>query len=209
MAELPAETITIAEAADLLGVHRNTVRNRIKAGRYKAHKVVTAQGETFAIERDSLDSNPTNTTHSSSQPQVRHGASTHSQDRAIVDDAHAEQQLAVVQRLLAPFIEELGATKIELGRTREQRDAAVSGKAHAEKRAEDTEREREELKAEVAFLREIRSYRQQASEPRTMPQDASPTGAGLTEAASRAPDTLHQPSRVSGLVRRLFGRSEG
>jgi excisionase family DNA binding protein len=35
------EFISIAEAATLLGVHRNTIRNCIKGGRYKAHKVVT------------------------------------------------------------------------------------------------------------------------------------------------------------------------
>ena len=54
------ETVTIAEAAALLGVHRNTVRNRIKAGRYRAHKLVTAQGETYAIERESLGLAPHN-----------------------------------------------------------------------------------------------------------------------------------------------------
>ena len=39
MGEASADTVTIAEAAALLGVHRNTVRNRVKAGRYRAHAV--------------------------------------------------------------------------------------------------------------------------------------------------------------------------
>lgn len=34
----------------------------------------------------------------------------------IVADGQQEQQLAIVQSLLAPFIEQLGATKVELGR---------------------------------------------------------------------------------------------
>jgi excisionase family DNA binding protein len=54
--------VTVTEAARLLGVHRNTVRNRVKAGRYKAHKVVTPQGETVMLSRESLgiplDNNP-------------------------------------------------------------------------------------------------------------------------------------------------------
>ncbi len=63
-----AEYISIAEASTLLGVHRNTVRNRIKSGRYKAHKVVTPQGKTYAIERESLGPSSTNTSHSSDAP---------------------------------------------------------------------------------------------------------------------------------------------
>jgi excisionase family DNA binding protein len=55
--------VTVTEAARLLGVHRNTVRNRIKAGRYKAHKVVTPQGETYMVERESLSTPLTTTPH--------------------------------------------------------------------------------------------------------------------------------------------------
>ena len=41
------EALTIRQAATLLGVHANTVRNRIKSGRYQADKVVTEHGETY------------------------------------------------------------------------------------------------------------------------------------------------------------------
>lgn len=51
------ERVTIAEAADLLGVHPNTVRNRVKAGLYRAEKVLTEKGPTWMIERDSLTAN--------------------------------------------------------------------------------------------------------------------------------------------------------
>jgi hypothetical protein len=48
------ERVTIREAATLLGVHPNTVRNRVKAEVYSAQKVVTERGETWMIDRDSL-----------------------------------------------------------------------------------------------------------------------------------------------------------
>jgi excisionase family DNA binding protein len=46
--------LTVGEAAKLLGVHRNSIHYRIKAGRIKAHKVVEADCEVYRIEADSL-----------------------------------------------------------------------------------------------------------------------------------------------------------
>jgi hypothetical protein len=51
------ERATIAEAAALLGCHPNTIRNRVKAGMYRAEKVHTENGPTWLIERDSLITN--------------------------------------------------------------------------------------------------------------------------------------------------------
>jgi DNA-binding XRE family transcriptional regulator len=48
------ERVTIAEAAALLGCHPNTVRSRLKAGKYRAEKIDTENGLTWMIERDSL-----------------------------------------------------------------------------------------------------------------------------------------------------------
>jgi excisionase family DNA binding protein len=138
MPDVPTETVTIAEAAELLGVHRNTVRNRIKAGRYKAHKVVTPQGDTYAIERESLGVTPANGTHNPSHAQVRHNGAVSPQAGMLVGDGQEAHQLAVVQRLLAPFVEELSRTNAELGRTQERLAA--------------TERERDELRQRVADL---------------------------------------------------------
>jgi len=59
--------VTIREAATLLGVHPNTVRNRVKAGMYDAGKVLTERGETWMIDRNSLT---TNTPSSDSQQLV-------------------------------------------------------------------------------------------------------------------------------------------
>jgi hypothetical protein len=51
------ERTTIAEAATLLGCHPNTIRNRVKAGMYRAEKVLTENGPTWMIDRDSLTIN--------------------------------------------------------------------------------------------------------------------------------------------------------
>jgi hypothetical protein len=51
------ERVTIREAATLLGVHPNTVRNHVKAGVYQAEKVFTERGPTWMIDRDSLTTN--------------------------------------------------------------------------------------------------------------------------------------------------------
>ena len=190
MADAMPDTVSIGEAADLVGVHRNTVRNRIKAGRYRAHKVVTAQGETYAIERASLDITPTNAAHTPSQLGVRHNLPNPSQAGALVDEGQQAQQLAIVQQLLAPFIAELGATKVELGRTVERLIAV--------------ERERDDAIAEVEVLREIQ---QSSDETATMPYSASPEAPGATEPPAMTPNTSHEPSVVTSWLRRLVGRS--
>jgi hypothetical protein len=54
--EVP-DRATIAQAATLLGCHPNTVRSRVRAGIYKAEKVMSERGPTWMIERDSLITN--------------------------------------------------------------------------------------------------------------------------------------------------------
>jgi excisionase family DNA binding protein len=53
-AQQSKEYVSVGEAAKLLGVHRNTIHNRIKSGRIRAHKVLEADREVYRIERDSL-----------------------------------------------------------------------------------------------------------------------------------------------------------
>ena len=92
-----AEYLSIAEAATLLGVHRNTIRNRIKVGRYKAHKVVTPQGETYAIERGSLGPIPTNIPPTSDAPgmttAVHHNRDTPAQPGALISREQQAQAM--------------------------------------------------------------------------------------------------------------------
>jgi len=138
-----AEYISIAEAATLLGVHRNTVRNRVKVGRYKAHKLLTPQGETYAIERESLGLPRATPTNAPAQPlsrPVRHNPDNPAQPAALISpDQHAQAD-AIVQRLLAPFIAELGTVREELGQVKAERD-------ELRRRVEAAEAERERLHA--------------------------------------------------------------
>ncbi len=46
--------VTISQAATLLGVHPNTVRKRVKSGVYDAEQMVTKNGRTWYITRESL-----------------------------------------------------------------------------------------------------------------------------------------------------------
>jgi excisionase family DNA binding protein len=102
-----SDRLTITEAAALLGVHKNTVRNRIKNGSYRAETVQTERGPTYLIERESLLTNlSTNTLSSASQELV------------------STQALEFVQELLRPFVSELGEVREELGAERARRQMA-------------------------------------------------------------------------------------
>src|SRR5215203_5774958 len=99
------DRLTIAEAAALLGVHKNTVRNRIKSGSYRAEIVHTERGPTYLIERTSLLTNlNTNTLSSASQEVV------------------SPQAMEFVQELLRPFVSELGEVREQLGAERARRE---------------------------------------------------------------------------------------
>src|ERR671912_39471 len=130
------ERLTISEAAALLGVHPNTVRNRVKAGIYRAEKVVTENGQTWMIDRNSILNNPlpkgSQQPHSQRQPQVE------------------IQATQLVQDLLRPFVEDLGRVREELGAERVRREQA--------------EQERDKLIAELEALREAREAPETVSE---------------------------------------------
>ena len=102
-----SDRVTISEAATLLGVHPNTVRNRVKDGTYVAEKVFTERGPTWMISRNSL---VTNTPTSGSQ---------HTPPQIVNKEA-----LEVVQDLLRPFVEDLGRVREELGAERVRREQA-------------------------------------------------------------------------------------
>jgi hypothetical protein len=124
----PPSRVTITEAATLLNVHPNTVRNRVKAGVYNAEKVSTEHGFTWMIDRDSLVNTPL--------PK----ASQVTPSQAV--NLEGPQPLEVVQELLRPFVEDLGRVREELGAERVRREQA--------------ERERDELAAKLAALEEAR-----------------------------------------------------
>ena len=51
--------IGIKEAAEILGVHPNTIRHRIKTGVYPTHKVLTPNGEAYMLPRSILEEEST------------------------------------------------------------------------------------------------------------------------------------------------------
>jgi excisionase family DNA binding protein len=121
------DRLTIAEAAALLGVHKNTVRNRIKNGSYRAEIVKTERGPTYLIERESLLTNlSANTLSRASQELVGH------------------QGMEFAQELLRPFVSELGEIREELGAERvrrqmaEERTAALEAELEAFREARES-----------------------------------------------------------------------
>jgi excisionase family DNA binding protein len=177
-----ADRLTIAEAAALLGVHKNTIRNRIKNGSYRAELVHTERGPTYLIERDSLLTNlTTNTLSSASQELV------------------SQQAMEFVQELLRPFVSELGEIREELGAERVRREMAEStlreGIAEEQRRREEAERERYDLRRELFARREPRESPEMVDEQQ---------GRGVPHSdAPGAPDGVQRPWR--NLWRRMFG----
>jgi excisionase family DNA binding protein len=149
-----SDRLTISEAAALLGVHKNTVRNRIKDGTYEAEKVVTERGPTFLIKRESIVNNlTTNTVSSGSQELV------------------TPQAMEFVQELLRPFVSELGQGREQLGAERARREMAEEKAAtlEAELEAMRAERESPEASTEMPMgpiPAEASEAAQEGSEPR-------------------------------------------
>lgn len=131
-----SDRVTIAQAATLLGVHPNTVRNRVKAGVYDAEKVVTEKGSTWMIARNSLLNNPL--------PKGSQQTPSQRKPRAEL------QATELVQDLLRPFVEDLGRVREELGAERVRREQA--------------ERERDELRQILESRSEATGASETASE---------------------------------------------
>jgi FtsZ-binding cell division protein ZapB len=111
------DRVTISEAATLLNVHPNTVRNRVRAGIYHAEKVLTERGPTWMIDRDSLTTNtPTNDT----------------------QQLVSQRAVDFAQELIRPFVNELGEVREQLGAERARRE-------QAERERDELRRELEQL----------------------------------------------------------------
>src|SRR5215204_5671562 len=165
------DRLTIAEAAALLGIHKNTVRNRIKNGSYRAEMVQTERGPTYLIERESLLNNLTTNTLSSASQEVV-----------------SPQAMEFVQELLRPFVTELGEVREELGAERARREMAEStlreGMAEERWRREEAERDRDELRRELFALR--RQQRESTEVAEEQPERSSrPDAPGAQEGMQR------------------------
>jgi len=142
-------TVTIGEAAKLLNVHRNTVRNRIKAGRYNAHKVITPQGETYAVTLESLSQDLPGSYDNPSQPPVRNNSIQGAQPASVATVPQQDAAVRLVQQMLIPFVQELGETREELGRVRAERDALQSRLSDLEAQQAETPAEQENAAPEA------------------------------------------------------------
>jgi hypothetical protein len=109
------DRLTIREAATLLGVHPNTVRNRIKDGTYEAEKILTDSGPTYYVSRESLLNNV------ASQPRPRD-----SQQSAPLVSEEAE---AALQELLPSLVSLVGEleTSREADAEKEKRESLRQG----------------------------------------------------------------------------------
>src|SRR5215218_3121160 len=107
--ESPKEYVTVGEAAKLLGIHRNTVHHRIKAGRITAHKVVEGGREVYRVERDSLGIGRTN-------------AHVHTLDaqRTTASEELSRMIATRLDEIVRDYTRELGALREELGAERER-----------------------------------------------------------------------------------------
>lgn len=101
--------ISVPEAAKLLGVHPNTIRNRVKSGQYSAEWTQSSHGPKQLIPRDQVlgVSIPT------ADEQHQH-ALTFIEPRGVTLETS-------LQQVLSPFLERLESTLVEVGTLRESR----------------------------------------------------------------------------------------
>jgi excisionase family DNA binding protein len=136
------EYVTVGEAAKLLGVHRNTIHNRIKNGRIGAHKVIEGDREVYRIERDSLDVGRTSA-------DVR----TLDAQRTTAGEELSRMIATRLDEIVRDYTHQLGDLREELGAERARREMAEStlreGMVEERRRREAAERERDDLREQL------------------------------------------------------------
>jgi excisionase family DNA binding protein len=184
--ESPKEYVTVGEAANLLGIHRNTVHHRIKTGRITAHKVVEGGREVYRVERDSLGVGRTS-------------AHVHTLDaqRTTASEELSRMIATRLDEIVRDYTHELGDLREELGAERARREMAEAtlreGMDEERRRREEAERERDYLRRELYALREPRES------PETVEEQQ-----GRGQPHSDAPGAQEGVQRRSWL-RRIFG----
>ncbi len=169
------EYVTVGEAAKLLGVHRNTIHNRIKTGRIKAHKVLEADREVYRVERDSLGAGRTS-------------ADVHTLDaqRTTASEELARMIATRLDEIVRDYTHELGDLREELGAERARREMAEAtlreGMAEERRRREEAERERDDLRQELYGRRETRESPETAREASEGAEPRSYTAGSRSEA---------------------------
>ena len=118
--------MTVGEAAKLLGVHRNTVHHRIKAGRITAHKVVDGEREIYRVELDSLGVGRTR-------------ADVHTLDaqRTTAGEELAQLIATRLEEIVHGYAHELGDVREQLGAERARRYQAENERDQLRKELEE------------------------------------------------------------------------
>ncbi len=126
--------VSVGEAAQILGIHRNTVHHRIKTGRLRAHKVVEGEREVYRIERDSLGIG-------------RPSADVHTLDaqRPMPAQDVAKMLMDRLEDIVQGYAIKLGDMREQLGIERTKRQQAEE---ELERLQADIEAEREEARKE-------------------------------------------------------------
>ena len=113
--------MTVGEAAKLLGVHRNTIHHRIKAGRITAYKVVEGEREVYRIDLDSLGLGRTSA-------DVR----TLDAQRTTAGEGLARMIAVRLDEIVRDYTEQLGDLREDLGAERARRQMAEDRAASLE-----------------------------------------------------------------------------
>jgi excisionase family DNA binding protein len=162
-------SVTITRAAELLGVHPNTLRKRIKKGTLAAHLVEGPTGQEYRIPISALGPPAGEPTPAASPSQAAPSTvstsqgytESHSEPHTVVDTAEndatigatamqtlarAREMAAYTEQLLAPYVGRIEAQAEEIGRLRAEL-------GHARERAEREAAEREALACELHAAR--------------------------------------------------------
>jgi excisionase family DNA binding protein len=137
-AQSETQYVSVGEAAKILDVHRNTVRNRIKTGCIRAHKVIDGDQEVYRVELDSLGVSD----------DVRTSAVVHNKgaQRTTEGTDMVEALVNKIDQVVQQYTRELGDIREQLGAERTRRE-------QAEEKARAAEREALMWKAELAVER--------------------------------------------------------
>ncbi len=138
------DPITIAEAARLLGVHPNTVRNRLKQGVYQFGRVLTPNGEAYVLSRAAIEAHA----HATGEGPLpsQHAVTLQNAQPGTLPGTLQDTLQGTLQAVIAPLVEaharEVAAKDATIERQAEELGAARERARQAEERAAHLERAR-------------------------------------------------------------------
>lgn len=152
-------TVNIREAAEMLGVHANTIRRRVKSGELRAEKLRTERGEEYRISVDDLKQVPRVVTEIS--PKRSGGRGGAAVGRPIDDDQEGQSlDVASVYSDLKEALREAATLRTERDIVQRQYADARTELEDLRKRADDAEVRAMKLETErIELLSELEQTR--------------------------------------------------